>query len=125
MLSGIIKSVGLGATIQTAELDNDSVTAPKIAGAPANTYTQTYSTADRTVANATTAALTLSNMTDGSANNTLENIGSTSGGDVSGAIEKNFDKVGDEVNSLITDVDDIRQTVSALIDDLQTIGLVG
>ena len=31
MLSGIIKSVGLGATIQTAELDNDSVTAAKIA----------------------------------------------------------------------------------------------
>ena len=29
MLSGIIKSVGLGATIQTAELDNDSVTAAK------------------------------------------------------------------------------------------------
>ena len=38
---------------------------------------------------------------------------------------KCFDKVGDEVNALITDVDDIRQTVSALIDDLQTIGLVG
>ena len=31
MLSGIIKSVGLGATIQTAELDNDSVTSAKIA----------------------------------------------------------------------------------------------
>ena len=31
MISGIIKSVGLGATIQTAELDNDSVTSAKIA----------------------------------------------------------------------------------------------
>ena len=111
MLSGIIKSVGLGATIQTAELDNDSVTAPKIAGAPANTYTQTYSTADRTVANPTATApgdLVATESSGWGANS-----------------EANFDKIGTAIDALVADNLDLRQAVSALIDDLQTIGLVG
>ena len=57
--------------------------------------------------------------------NTLENVGATNSGDVSSAIEKNFDKIGDEVNALIADVDDLRKTVTAIIDDLQELGLVG
>jgi|TARA_R100001530_G_scaffold71254_1_gene50444 hypothetical protein len=114
MLSGIIKSVGLGATIQTAELDDDSVTAPKIAGAPANTYTQTYSTADRTIANPTAAA-------------PGDLVASSSGsGAVWGASsEANFDKIGTAVDALVADNLDLRKAVTALIDDLQTIGLVG
>ena len=88
-------------------------------------YTQTYSTADKTVANATAAALTLSNMEDGSANNTLVAIGNTSSTNQSDNIEQNFDKVGDEINALIADVDDLRKTVTAIIDDLQELGLVG
>jgi hypothetical protein len=88
-------------------------------------YTQTYSTADKTVANATAAALTLSNMEDGSANNTLVAIGNTSDSNQSDNIEQNFDKVGDEINALIADVDDLRKTVTAIIDDLQELGLVG
>ena len=111
MLSGIIKSVGLGATIQTAELDNDSVTAPKIAGAPANTYTQTYSTANRTVENPTAVApgdLVATESSGWGANS-----------------EANFDKIGTAIDALVADNLDLRQVISALIDDLQTIGLVG
>ena len=111
MLSGIIKSVGLGATIQTAELDNDSVTAPKIAGAPANTYTQTYSTADRTVANPTATA--------------PGDLVATEGSGWGANSEANFDKIGTAIDALVADNLDLRQAISALIDDLQTIGLVG
>ena len=135
MISSIFKSTGVGSTVQTSEVDDDAITTAKIAddavtaakidGAPSNSYTQTYSTANRTVANAGATVLTLTNMTDGSANNTLEDIGNTSSSNQSAAIEKNFDKVGDEVNSLIADVDELRQTVTAVIDDLQALGLVG
>ena len=111
MLSGIIKSVGLGATIQTAELDDDSVTAPKIAGAPANTYTQTYSTADRTVANPTATA--------------PGDLVATEGSGWGANSEANFDKIGTAIDALVADNLDLRQAISALIDDLQTIGLVG
>ena len=53
-------------------------------------------------------------MEDGSANNTLVAIGNTSSTNQSDNIEQNFDKVGDEINALIADVD-----------DLQELGLVG
>lgn len=67
------------------------------------------------------AALTLTNMEDGSADNTLENIGATNGGDVSGAIERNFDKVGDEVNTLITLTGALANNVQECVDKIQTL----
>jgi len=88
-------------------------------------YTQTYSTADRTHANLTSSAVVLTNMEDGSANNTLEAITDTSMSDQSGAIERNFDKIGDEINFLIDDLTDVKQLVNSIIDDLQEKGLVG
>ena len=111
MISGIIKSVGLGATIQTAELDDDSVTAPKIAGAPANTYTQTYSTADRTVANPTATA--------------PGDLDATESSGWGASSEANFDKIGTAIDALVADNLDLRQAVTALIDDLQTTGVFG
>ena len=110
MISGVIKSlVNTGTTIQTAELDNDSVTAPKIAGAPANTYVQTYSTADRTVSNPTALA-------PGDLTATNNGWGANS--------EANFDKIGTAIGALVDDNLDLRKALTALIDDMQTIGLI-
>ena len=70
-------------------------------------YTQTFSTADRTVANATAAAVgALGNGADGA---------SSTG---------NFDKIGVAIDALIVDVADLRQTVTAIIDDLQEAGVI-
>ena len=123
-LSGFLKTQGAGTQLGNGTGDTLGFFGATPVDRP-SAYTQTYSTADKTVANATAAAVVLSNMTDGSANNTLENVGATNSGDVSSAIEKNFDKIGDEVNALIADVDDLRKTVTAIIDDLQELGLVG
>lgn len=66
---------------------------------------------------ASTAALTLTNMEDGSANNTLVAIGDTSTTNQSDNIELNFDKVGDEINALISDVAAIRNAPSGVADE--------
>ena len=70
-------------------------------------YTQTFSTADRTVANATATI--------------VGNLGNGADGASSSA---NFDKIEIAIDALIADVDDLRQTVTALIDDLQEAGVV-
>ena len=89
------------------------------------------------VAAVASAQVDLTNMTDGSANNTLENIGDTSS-DQSAPIERNFDKIGDEINALVTesgahqaeinkittDLVNLRNTVGSLIVLLQQHGLI-
>lgn len=74
-----------------------------------NTYTQTYSTADRTVANPTGV--------------TMGDLGATSGG-WGASSEANFDKITTAVDQLIADNLDLRQAITALIDDLQTLGVL-
>ena len=87
-------------------------------------YTQTYSTADKTVANATAAALT--DNSGGTASQTLADIteAQNSGSADRVPTENAIASLADEVNKLIADVDDIRQTVTAVIDDLQELGLL-
>ena len=91
---------------------------------PSSAYTQTYSTGDKTIAAPTATAVVLTNLDDGSANNTLAAIGDTSAASESANIEVNFDKIGDEINALIADNLDLRKAVTSLIDDLQAQGLV-
>ncbi len=78
-------------------------------GRPA--YTQTYSTADRTHANATSADLATTAATQ-----------TTPFGFASGA---QADAIATQFNALRVDVLDLKQLVNSLIDDLQAIGLVG
>ena len=87
-------------------------------------YTQTYSTADKTVANDTAAALT--DNSGGTASQTLADIteAQNSGSADRVPTENAIASLADEVNKLIADVDDIRQTVTAVIDDLQELGLL-
>lgn len=97
---------------------------------PISAYTQTFTTADRTVPDATAAALT--DSSGGVASQTLTAIAGTSAGTAGTTNEpcetatKNaIASLADEINKLIIDVADIRQSVTALIDDLQTRGVVG
>lgn len=59
-------------------------------------------------------AIDPSNMDDGSANNVLLAIGDTSMGNESGNIEANFDKISDEVNTLLTGQVAIKAAIAQL-----------
>ena len=106
------------------------------------TYTQTYSTVDRTHANPT--ASTLTDNTGASPNSTIENVPAASG-DAGGAatvsaasavatvasvntaltaVENNVSDLTDQVNKLIADLADVKQLLNGVIDDLQTAGIV-
>lgn len=102
--------------------------------AKGSAYTQTYSTANKTVAAPTYAALTGSNS--GTANGALEAEGvlSTAGGNtysdaavnaILAKIENNIAELAAQVVALAADDLDNRQTCGAIIDDLQSVGLVG
>ena len=73
-------------------------------------YTQTYSTANRTVENATALA--------------PGDLGATQNTGWGASTEANFDKIGTALDALVADLDDLRQTVTALIDDLQEAGVL-
>lgn len=87
-------------------------------------YTQTYATADKTHANPTATALT--DNTGGTANTTLQALadGTTYANDVA-AIRNNFADLAASNNALIADLADVKQLVNSIIDDLQSLGLVG
>ncbi len=71
-----------------------------------NSYTQTYSTVERTVNNPTAVAV-------GALGNGANGASSTA----------NFDKIGVAIDALIADNLNLRKLVGALIDDLQTVHL--
>lgn len=59
----------------------------------------------------------------GTADGTLEDIGDTSAGDVSGAIENNFKECTTEIANLKTVVDDIRTKFNTVLANLETLGV--
>lgn len=77
---------------------------------PVNTYTQTYSTADRTIANPTCTS--------------MGDLVATQNTGWGASTEANFDKITTAVDQLIADNLDLRKAVSALIDDLQNQGVI-
>lgn len=81
-------------------------------------YTQTYATADKTHANPTAAALT---VTDGAGTNDNTIGAITADASVIAAVQE----LADEINKLVTDLADVKQLVNAVIDDLQALGFVG
>lgn len=91
--------------------------ASNMVGAPANTYTQTFSTADRTIANATASALTVTDGV-GTNNGTIDAI--TDNASTIAAVQE----LAAMVNKLIDDNADLRQGLTAVIDDLQLKGIV-
>ena len=64
MISGIIKSVGVGSTIQTAELDDDSVTSDKIANTLAVATSLTSTTAFVTTGTTVATKPSVTNLGD-------------------------------------------------------------
>jgi len=83
-------------------------------------WTQTYATADKTVANPTGATLT-DNSGGGATDNTIGVI--AIGGNVGQDIPDAIAELADEINKLVADNLDLRQAVTALIDDQQALGL--
>lgn len=86
------------------------------------TFTQTYSTADKTHAAKTAQALT--DNSGGTASQTLAAI--TGGGTACEDATKNaVASLCDDLNKLRDDHLDVAQLLNALIDELQTRGLIG
>lgn len=85
----------------------------------ANTYTQTYATADRTHANPTSADLTgISSSTTGSA---LVEPGAAY---VQAEQQQNFRRIQDQFVALRADLLDLKQFANGIVDDLQTAGIL-
>lgn len=89
----------------------------RLKNVPINTYTQTYATADRTHANATTAALT---HAVGTADNTVDDVG---GAFNQTTLNNNFKELTTQIAALVADLADTKQLLNAVIDDLQALGL--
>lgn len=82
------------------------------------TYIQTYVTANRTHDNPTGAVLT---HAVGTADGTVD--------DVTGAFDQtilnnNFKEVTTQIAALVSDMADVKQLLNAMIDDLQSMGLM-
>lgn len=83
------------------------------------TLTQTYSTADATLATPTAAALTAST---GTADGTVDDVG---GAFNQTTLNNNFKECADQINKLRADLLDLAQFVNSLVDGLQAAKLVG
>lgn len=81
-------------------------------------YTQTYATANKTHANPTAAALT---VTDGAGTNDGTIGAITDNASTITAVQE----LADQINKLVADVADVKQLANSVIDDLQALGLVG
>ena len=105
---------------QLCDSDGNKLNLATLLGVSAVDFTQTYSTANATVAAPT--AVTLVDNTAGTANTTLQALsdGSTYANDVA-AIRNNFADLAAAVNALIADDLDNRQSINAIIDLLEGI----
>lgn len=81
-------------------------------------YTQTYSTADKTHANPTATALT---VTDGAGTNDGTIGAITNNASTITAVQE----LAASINAIIVDLADLKALVNSVIDDLQALGLVG
>lgn len=87
-------------------------------------YTQTYATADRTHAALTSAVLTDS-TTGGAPNQDVAVVDATGANlTTNSVINDNFRELLTQTNALRVDIEDVKQLVNAIIDDLQSWGMV-
>lgn len=87
--------------------------------ARATAYTQTYSTADKTLASTVGAAL--SGITSSTAGTALAEPGGTY---AQAEHQQNYRRLQDRDNELRTDLLDVAQMLNSVIDDLQAYGLL-
>lgn len=97
-----------------------------VAGAPTSAYTQTYSTAAKTVPAAVDdLVLTATNIAAATASGTLTDAVNTNAGTVATSLDQAQKDLGAKINAINADVLALKKVVTAIIDDLQTLGLVG
>lgn len=87
-------------------------------------YTQTYSTADKTHANLTSATLTDSSAGTPATTITALSDGTTYANDVA-SLRNNLASLAAQNNALRVDLVDAKGVINSIIDDLQALGLVG
>ncbi len=97
---------------------NEAFAIPAAQKAATTTYTQTFTTATRTVPNATAAALTNAN---GTADGTFQDVTASP---TQTTVNNNFQECSTQINALIVDVAELRKVVTAIIDDLQKYGFL-
>lgn len=121
-----------------ADLNHDGANVGFYGTAPTarpSAYTQTYSTATRTHANLTAAALT--DSSGGTANTTIQALTDPVDTPASAdalrddlvanlipALRNNFADLAAQINALITDVTNTKQVLNSVLDDGQTLGLL-
>lgn len=109
---------GTGTTFYVKESGSSSTGWRAIPGAVSSAYTQTYATASRTQSNPTAAALT---VTDGTGTNDGTIGAITADASVIAAVQE----IAAMVAKIITDHANTKQVLNSVIDDLQTISLLG
>jgi hypothetical protein len=103
-------------------LNHDGTTVGFYGVAPATrpaSYTQTYATATRTHSNLTSATLT--DSTGGSANTSVEDV--TAAHDQT-ILNNNFADLTTQINALRSDLENAKQVMNQILDDLQGNGLL-
>lgn len=81
-------------------------------------FTQTYATADKTMAALTAATLTHG---VGTADGTVDDV---TGAHDQTILNNNFKEVTTQIANLLTDITDVKQGLNSVIDDLQALGLL-
>lgn len=112
---------------------NSTLTASKIVGSNVNknlisistssAFTQTYSSSTKTHSNLTVSTLT--DSSGGSKDNTISAITDQSETTDNSVINDNFAELTEEINALRTDLINTKQVLNSIIDDLQTINILG
>ncbi len=112
---------------------NSTLTASKIVGSNVNknlisistssAFTQTYSATTKTHSNLTVSTLT--DSSGGSKDNTISAITDQSETTDNSVINDNFAELTEEINALRTDLINTKQILNSIIDDLQTINILG
>lgn len=116
--------IHIGAGGRLEDQNGNIIDLTQLLGAALSAYTQTYSTANRTVAAPTSAVLTYpgsGNLFDAVAADLLINVRTDSTANAVADIVVNLKSIADALNQLIADDLDNRQAINSIIDDLQAL----
>lgn len=95
-----------------------------VAGAPTSAWTQTYTTAAKTVPDApANLTLTATAIAAKTASTTLSDSGTADAAAVADSLNQAQKDLGTQINTIAADVLALKKNVTAIIDDLQSLGM--